>query len=133
MVWRRGGGGGGYKKILAGKGFDGSQGSWKCFRGEEVEEKQSNGCNPQVKYLSPQTLPHIRYSQYDFFESGLLIRFLKGFTPENCVILAKSNWTTINGRGNVVPQSPPEFSYHMRRILKYVLVPAGPLKVRIFL
>ena len=44
--------------------------------------------------------------------------------------IAKRNWTIIKRRDNVVPHSPSQFSDHMRRIVKYVLVPPNPPKVR---
>ena len=52
------------------------------------------------------------------------------FTLGNCVKLSKRNWIIIKKREIVVSHSPSKFSYHLRGIVNYVLMPTGPPKVR---
>ena len=44
--------------------------------------------------------------------------------------IATRNWTIMKRRDNVIPHSPSQFFYDMRRIVKYVLVPPNLPKVR---
>ena len=52
------------------------------------------------------------------------------FTLGNCVKFSKRNWIIMKRREIVVLHSPSEFSYHLRGIVNYVLMPTGPPKVR---